>query len=510
MIDVLVVFCPQQSAEMDDVKSLLATLGEVQFHCALDGAEALKRLRRQASIHLIVVGTHLAADTSTPVDDHGWIAFCDAARTTARAPIVLMAPRLTGALLKECDRFSKLRPLDDRSELLATAQEFLRATASPVVHLDIRVTASDSGWSYTMQGMDDFEFRAADRLTVHRSAWMLWTGLHHTDEYWYLDFKRIGDSIRTCLCDENPRFKLDLDMASTRAVIRAANLGFLPSQAIVESQVTFLVSKTYYPLVLEAIFHPNRAEEPWLAYTRLGRRLLGSRSERGDLFHTGSGPLRALIVCADTHGFCDDPAVSGRTLKLKALTKIQDECKRIAARLSRIDPNTGRPWFSDANIRQLGKGGEPVSERALMEAMREGPWDLVHFAGHSYFRAPDREGDVGSGYLFVGKPGKPEAVKFSYVASFLRAARFVYLSSCESGSSSFAVEATANGIHSAIGYRWSVNDGTADLQARLFYRDLLRYRSVDMAFWNARRCMYRRYTHKQNIWASAMLVSPES
>lgn len=197
-------------------------------------------------------------------------------------------------------------------------------------------------------------------------------------------------------------------------------------------------------------------------------------------------------------------------MKLKALAKVQDECLRVTMRLSRIDPKTGRPWFTPGNIRFLGKKGEPVSEQALIEAMRDGPWDLVHFAGHSYFRAPDREGDVGSGYLFVGKPGEPMAVKFSYVVSFLRAARFVYLSSCESGNSSFAVESTANGIHSAIGYRWRVNDATANLQARLFYRDLLNYRSVDLAFWNARRCMYRRYTHRQNIWASAMLVSPES
>jgi len=506
--EILLVFCPQQAGEVEDVSAQLAKIGDVQLRHATN-AQAGMALLRRSRYDLIVVGSHLASNGETAVADGRGLAFCVEARGQSQAPMVLMVPKLTSTHLKECNRIhgARVLPLDDRNELAETARDLLRPTGSPRVQLDITVTADENGWRYRMRGAD-FDFQAEDKLTVHRSAWMCWTDLHHSEDHWYLDFKKVGNSIRTCLCEENANFKGHMALALERAKNRAVLLGFHPDEGKVDHRLTFVVSKTYYPLVLEAIFDPSMAE-PWLANARLGRRLLGSRSERGDLFQATLGPLRALLICADTSGTYYDKNIPNGKVTLSKLGKIRDECRRVALRLSRTDPETGRSWFAERDIHLLGKDDQPVTRRALMEKLKEGPWDLIHFAGHSYFRSPDNEGEVGSAYLFVGAQGEPEAIPFSHVASYLRGARFVYLSSCESGNSSFAAEASAAGIHTMMGYRWKVNDWTADLQARLFYRELLRHRSVDTAFWKARKCIYERYRHKQNTWASAMLVTPD-
>ena len=100
-------------------------------------------------------------------------------------------------------------------------------------------------------------------------------------------------------------------------------------------------------------------------------------------------------------------------------------------------------------------------------------------------------------------------IDFGDIVSYMREARFVYLSSCESGNSGFAALAAAAGIHAVLGYRCRVNDRTAALQARLFYRMLLRSHSLNAAFGLARRRIYKRYRDRDNAWASAMLVTPE-
>jgi hypothetical protein len=507
MLDIVLVFCPQQAALAMEIKDQLQETGNVQVQVESNVTAGLRRLNMHCD--LIVVGEALADDRDEAVANDGGLVFCSKARAKSKAPIVLLAAHVTLEVQMSCVAIPAPAavPVSDKNAVAAFAAELIRRAPKPEWRLEITVFAGEDGWRYTMRGAG-FEYNAKGNLTVNKSAWMCWTGLHYSPDHWYFDFAKVGNSIKTCLCEENRHFELDRQLGILQAQSQAERMGLAAGRINVDTRVTFMVSKTYYRLVLEAIFNPG-SPEPWLAHAPMVRRICGNSSERGDLFQTTASTLRALLICADTSGIFYSAEIPGGKVKLDRIERVVTECDRVEKLLSRHDEVTGRVWFDERNVERLGAGGKPLTEQSLTDKLSEGPWDLIHFAGHSYFHAPDNDNDLGSGYLFIGSPGAPQAIKFSFLAGFLRAARFVYLSSCESGNSSFAVEATAAGIHTIMGYRWKVSDWAADLQSRLFYRDLLRYLSVDTAFWNARRRLYRRFRTKQDTWASSMLVSPE-
>ena len=130
----------------------------------------------------------------------------------------------------------------------------------------------------------------------------------------------------------------------------------------------------------------------------------------------------------------------------------------------------------------------------------EGPWHLVHYAGHSLI-ANDEEG-----YVFL--PGKniPEEVKIKEFGRFLRKAkvRFLYLSSCQSSKDDFVFQLASQGVPAILGFRWSIVDDKAKEFALKFYEYLFEYRSTDQAFLKAR-CYVHKYADNP-IWASPMLV----
>jgi CheY-like chemotaxis protein len=511
MMNVLMVFSSRHLQEdLDVIREQLERRGGIVDE-ASNAQAAVSRLR-QRRYGLIIVGTALADNRQAPIAEDGGLVFCSLARHMTQSPILVLAPTVTNHLIAACNTVPAPAPalFADRAALVIDASGRLPVSGgAPDWQLEITIFAEDKGWRYEMRG-PDFDFVKRGPLVVQRSAWMCWSGLHYSPDHWYGDFAKVGKSIRFCLWEENQAFKAHLEAATVQAKSTAQQLGLDLDTIKVESRVNFVVTKTYYRLALEAIFNPMLPEEPWLANAKLIRRISGSSSERGGLFQGNLGPLRALIICAQTDGIVNHGELHRGKIDLAKLSYIKLECDRVSQRLCRVDPTHGRRWFEKGNIHRLGAGGDPLTRNSLLDKLADGPWDVIHFAGHSYFRAPERDGELGSGYLFIGSPARPEMIKFSLLAGFLRTARFVYLSSCESGNSSFAVEATDNGINSVIGYKWKVEDSAAALQARLFYGELMRCRSVETAFWNARRRIYRRYRQDQDAWASAMLVTPEN
>ena len=322
---------------------------------------------------------------------------------------------------------------------------------------------------------------------------------------WYTEFSRIGESIRMALCDENPHFRVQRELGRAEAVQQLGENGKL-----VSDRITFVVAEAFYPLMLEAVFDPSQRPEPWLAQaSSVARRLIASGASTSDDLFTGSpAARRALLICADTRGDAFSTKLLGGQVKLDPLRSVRLECKRVRKLLTKKDPRSGQPLFYEDNVKVLGLDG-PVTRADLNAALREGIWDLIHFAGHTCFQRHGAQQAGGTGFLFIGPPDEPECIDFGEVSGFMGKARFVYLSSCESGNSGFATLAAAAGIHAVLGYRCRVNDRTAAIQALLFYRLLLRSHSLGSAFGLARRRIYRRYGDSDNAWASAMLVTPE-
>ena len=103
------------------------------------------------------------------------------------------------------------------------------------------------------------------------------------------------------------------------------------------------------------------------------------------------------------------------------------------------------------------------------------PWDVVHYAGHSY-HAPENPALAS---LIVSGATEPVAVRINELAPYLRHSKLVYLSSCNSANAGFAFEAVQQGIPAVVGFRWGVRDDFADIHARLFYRKLFKERAID-------------------------------
>ncbi len=479
-------------------------------------AERALQLLQKQRVDFIIVGSRLAADAGAVVTDAGGLQLCRDARLLTAVPMMLLAPALTSDLIRECARVKDLSPYADPGSAGAFALDLLSPDHVVDPALQIRITARPRDWSFVMRGVG-FNFRGDGPLAISSAASSLWvTNLMRPD--WYSAFSDIGKSIRTALCEDNPPFELQRRMAHAMAVEQLGTAGKnLPEHLI------FDVAADCYPLMLESVFDPSPLPEPWLARaSSVARRLQGPDADSAaDLFSGPPAARRALLICADTNGTVFSDKLVGGMTKLDPLTLVGIECNRVLRLLTTVSPRTGQPLFLPGNVKVLGMtdpktpGGfdfqrtEPVSRGMLEDALRSGGWDLIHFAGHTYYQPLGAQQNGGTGFLFVGPPDAPECIDFGDVVSYMRSARFVYLSSCESGNSGFASLAAGSGIHAVLGYRCRVNDRTAAIQARQFYQMLLRSQSLGAAFGHARRRIYRRFGERDNAWASAMLVTPE-
>ncbi len=169
-------------------------------------------------------------------------------------------------------------------------------------------------------------------------------------------------------------------------------------------------------------------------------------------------------------------------------------------------------------VLKIPANGEICSRELVHNFLtKEGPWDIVHYAGHSYF-GKYRLGKGGSGawsdekaglLFFPGdKTGKVEPVTSELFSKWLRDARtrFIYLSSCHSSEESFLYELADRGIPAALGFRWDMKDDICKDHAKRFYQNLLKCRSLEYAFLKTRCDMYDTYQKKETIWAAPVLL----
>jgi CHAT domain-containing protein len=141
-------------------------------------------------------------------------------------------------------------------------------------------------------------------------------------------------------------------------------------------------------------------------------------------------------------------------------------------------------------VRKAAHLAEPVELRLsnrrnavkdVIEKVGDGPWDIVHFAGHSV-RADNGE-------VFLLLPGRSEPVPMR-VSDFAGAAyaghvRLVVLSSCESSSSDAVFRLAQAGVPAAIGFRWEVDDREAAEFTAELHRALADDEPVGRAFHKA-------------------------
>ncbi len=191
-------------------------------------------------------------------------------------------------------------------------------------------------------------------------------------------------------------------------------------------------------------------------------------------------PIRMLIVGApQTAG----PALPGARLEAEQLAKL---CEEIAVDLaSEFDFRRERDVFI----------GTDLSREALRALLREGLYDIVHFAGHGTFdsRAPERSGWLVSDGLLT-------AIELhNTLAASETPPWLIFANACNTGMTAGGPEARhgevygiaetciRDGVNAFIAPLWPIHDESARVLATEFYRRLLLQRAtVGVALQRAR------------------------
>lgn len=493
--NVMLVFSHQDTGLRQDIEDAIE-------RCAADNvlvipsknrSDAFKK-KDEMRIDFFVIGMSLANDPRTGIEEEGGLVLCEFLRKNGvRAPIALIAPSVGNVLTRRCAELGDVSPYaagPGLGELLAAQVEKYEP---PAKILDIVLKAKQGAlWEYSLHGTH-FDFQKHGFLEMDdgllRLAKTLSTSIGDAPRNWYAPFKELGQTITEHLCRAGT-FRADLSE------------GLRGAGGLERTRITLSVDKSHYPIALEAIFPPaGQPEVPWMVRAPLSRNVGSAVADTKRLFGQAMSPLNVLLVSANVSGFTDQITdEKGGAHYLRELEQVERECAGLHTLLRKPE----REFTIGRVMRLVATAEQPLTRHLLLDTLASTDWDIVHFAGHSLSRQDGPREN--RGYLFVGSPGAPEPIEIADIASFLESSRLVYLSSCESASSPFAVDLAQRGVPTVIGFRWPVNDMFAALHAHLFYRHLFEERAIEKAFLNTRKAIYRRYSDRDRVWASSMLV----
>jgi hypothetical protein len=162
-------------------------------------------------------------------------------------------------------------------------------------------------------------------------------------------------------------------------------------------------------------------------------------------------PIRVLFILADVEGAL---SLTERTFKKKETIWLE-RLKHIHTELERTIA-----LYGEQNVKSLRLEEGQDAKQIIADALKQGRYDIVHFAGHS-LRA-DKSNDV-----FLVLPGVESSSVTEYNAEdFARrvaaaGVRVVILSSCEGASCRAISRLASSGVPAVAGFRWKVDDRDA-------------------------------------------------
>jgi hypothetical protein len=231
-------------------------------------------------------------------------------------------------------------------------------------------------------------------------------------------------------------------------------------------------------------------------------RLLFIRSQVGEnsADETGSDTLALEEVDQDT----------GRIRIKHKVFRILENVDRERKHLTDLEAELKglRPAPFSMEVLDLSECPSPAgAEEALMQELKK-PYDIVHFAGHSF----TTKGSLTLLVLPSERPGEAVGMDVQSFAGGVATAgaRLVYLSSCQGSSANTVASLGQRGVPHVVGFRWDVEDDRAAEFARLFYSDLFAPGSgtVPGAFQAACHGIYQpKRVEASAIWASPILAS---
>jgi CHAT domain-containing protein len=178
-------------------------------------------------------------------------------------------------------------------------------------------------------------------------------------------------------------------------------------------------------------------------------------------------PLRCLVIEANVKGKFGDTI-------LRPLPHLASECDEIR----KFDFRTGNRRHEAKRPVEVTSVSTSELDAAAFRAQvnnqlrHNGPWDVIHYAGHSIY---DGEGLEGKGYLFypAERDGDVEPIPLDVFINSLSHVGLVFLSSCQSSSESIVFGLAEQSVPAIIGFRWPIRDDLALAFAKDFYEAII-------------------------------------
>lgn len=294
-------------------------------------------------------------------------------------------------------------------------------------------------------------------------------------------------------------------------------------------RIHFCVERKIYPILLEAL----EEEDSILMLDCPIYRSIKSRGEYNNIFKRDvekRDPLNCLIIESDVSGAVK---IGDKQVQFPHLHNIKNEADWLqnyfidnfktfnissigVARRTKKEENIFEDVYEYTEImgkqfrKQVSTGSSFITR--LKEIIKLHNWELLHYAGHSYY-----DDQSGRGYIILATDpfsnnisnGAVDVREFSL---WLRPCntQLVFLSSCHSSEENFVFELAHNNIPGIIGFRWDIDDNKAFMYAQKFYTHLFNESMMlEYAFLEARRDMYKADS-QDRIWAAPMLIMQTS
>lgn len=271
------------------------------------------------------------------------------------------------------------------------------------------------------------------------------------------------------------------------------------SGGLERTRIRFAVSPNTHPVFVEAL-KEQEDREHWMLNLPIFRRYPapGARFPLFKDIASRRGRINCLVIEADREG--GQINFGGTTHTLSTLKAVQQEAKDVVTIFETARRQGDTEWVRHLTWREALDSGDPVE--FVLQALDERPWHVVHFAGHAV------RGQHDTGLVLSAESNCILPVeRFS---KHLVGAQFVFLSCCRSADSTLIMRVAEQSVPAVLGFRWRVDDQGAASFAHSFYTELFntgnsRYKYLEYAFRDARKCLYNRNSNDPT-WASPMLV----
>jgi hypothetical protein len=225
----------------------------------------------------------------------------------------------------------------------------------------------------------------------------------------------------------------------------------------------------------------------------------------------GIGPLNGaegrkqgavLFISSDVSGFL---SYNNKTFKGENPYRL-GKLKHLDEEREEVLSAYGRNYVHPVDLKD---SADPV--KAMTDALEQGPWDVIHFAGHSVQADGDREV-----VLALPDPALHGELKGYSADDFAQRAaaaeaRLVILSSCESCSCRSLLRMASFGVPAVVGFRWPADDldaakFTPMLHSALYQRKL----SLARAFQDALFRLKEEAGGRMTPFSPILLIQPDS